>query len=48
MTWLTPAELDQEAYRWRRMKPNHGGWDQPRWVLIQEVWRLVVTGGNRG
>lgn len=42
MTWLTPDELDREKWRWRRQRPQRGGWDQALWVLVQEAWRLAL------
>lgn len=42
MTWLTPSELDREHWRWSRMKPNHGGWDQAFWIGLQDEWRRAL------
>jgi hypothetical protein len=42
MTWLTPDELDREKWRWRGMRPQHGGWDQERWIVIQDEWRCAL------
>lgn len=42
-SYLTPSELDLEHWRWVRWKPQHGGWDQPLWVRMQDDWRQAVT-----
>lgn len=40
--WLTPSELDREKWRWRGMRPQRGGWNQPLWIVLQETWRQAV------
>lgn len=42
-SWLTPSELDREHWRWRGMRPQKGGWDQPLWIVVRETWRKAVT-----
>lgn len=43
MSWMTPDALDRERWRWRRWKPQHGGWNQRLWVAVQEQWRMEVS-----
>lgn len=45
MRWLSPNELDRENFRWTRWKPQHGGWVQSLWIVLQEDWRKAVTHG---
>lgn len=42
MTWLTPAALDLERMRWRRFKPQHGGWNQHLWIALSDEWRRAL------
>lgn len=44
MNWMTPAQVDQERVRWRRWKPQRGGWNQSLWIRVQEQWRMEVMG----
>lgn len=43
MTWLTPDEIDRERWRWRQWKRQHGGWDQPLWIVLQDQWWASLT-----
>lgn len=42
MPWMTPGALDRERIRWRRWKPNHGGWNQPLWIRLQAAWQRAM------
>lgn len=42
VNWLTPDELDRERLRWRRWKPQRGGWNQGLWVEVQDEWRRAL------
>lgn len=45
MDWLTPDELDRERIRWHsreHWRPQKGGWDQRRWIVIQDLWRRAL------
>lgn len=37
-----PDELDREHWRWLGWKRQHGGWDQPLWIALQEAWRHAI------
>lgn len=39
MNWMTPDALDRERWRYRRFKPQHGGWNQWLWIALQAEWR---------
>lgn len=40
--WLSPEQLDLEKLRWRRQKPQHGGFDTALWVTLQDEWRRAL------
>lgn len=37
-SWMTPRQLDVERITHRRMKPQHGGWNQALWLVVQDTW----------
>lgn len=37
-SWMTPRQLDVERIAYRRMKPQHGGWNQALWLVVQDTW----------
>lgn len=39
MNWMTPDALDRERWRYRRFKPQRGGWNQWLWIALQAEWR---------
>lgn len=45
-SWMTPRQLDVERTTYRRMKPQHGGWNQALWLVLQDTWRRAMKGGS--
>lgn len=43
-SWKTPRHIDVERIAFRRMKPQHGGWDQALWLAVQDAWWRGLRG----
>jgi len=43
---MTPDERDLDQIRYRRMKPQRGGFMYRLWIKVQEAWRLSLDVEN--